>query len=162
MVKKKTSIETALPGFHREKQGKTVNYVSEDGKIRLSRRQAEYVRDGKKSLAEASLTSFRGKEIPFPYRKRTGNVYRFKSIFDVHDAIQSGVFDGKRYMHISARGHAKILYPGDNADLTQWRSPSGVSAHHTYTNPKFWDQVLDRIGEDFEGEPYEYDVYFLD
>lgn len=159
---RKVSIEASLPGFQRVVSGKTVNYVSEDGKVKLSRRQAEYVRDGKKSLAQAALTSFKGKELSFPFTKRSGNSYRFKSLFDLHDAVKSGLFDGKRHMYITAHGKAKILYPGDDDQLFQWRAPVGVSAKSTYSTSKFWENVIDHLGDDFVGDPNEFDVIFLD
>lgn len=161
--KKNVSIETALAGFKREKRGNTVSYVNEDKKIRLSRRQAENVRDGKKSLQEATLTSFRGKEKSFPYHHRTGTLYSFKSFFDLHDAVNSGAFDGNRMMILNVQGKAKVLYPDDDPKkLYQWRAPVGLSAHHTYSETAYWEQAIDHIGDMFQGDPVTFEVIFLD
>lgn len=164
MVKKKNvSIESAIAGFHRQKIGNTVSYVNEDKTIRLSRRQAENVRDGKKSLQAAVLTSFRGKEKSFPYEHRTGKVYSFKSLFDLHDAVKSGMFDNQRMAIVSAQGKAKILYPSDDPkSLYQWRAPVGLSAHQTYSDTAYWERMIDHIGDMFQGDPVSYDVIFLD
>jgi hypothetical protein len=158
---RKPSIESSIPGFKRVKSGRTVNYVSEEG-VRLSRRQAEYVREGKKSLAQAALTSFKGKANPFPYEKRTGNSYRFKSLFDLHDAVKSGVLDDGRNMIIVAHGKGKILYPGEEDSLYQWRAPTGLVAKSSYSLTKYWERVIDKLGDDFVGDPHEFDVIFLD
>lgn len=158
---KKPSIESSIPGFKRVKQGKTVNYVSEEG-VRLSRRQAEYVRDGKKSLYQAALTSYKGKQKDFPFEHRTGSRYAFKDLFSLHDAVKTGLFDNNRMMLIRARGKGKILYPGEEDTLYQWRSPVSVSTKGTYSNDKYWERVIDHIGDMFTGDPTDFEVLFLD
>lgn len=158
---KKVSIESSIQGFRRVKTGKTVNYVSEEG-IKLSRRQAEYVRDGKKSLQEAALTSFKGKHLDFPYSKRTGDRYAFKDYFALHDAVKSGLFDDGRMMILNFRGKAKVLYPGEEDTLYQWRAPVSASAKRTYSNPRFWENVIDHISDRMVGDPIDFEVIFLD
>ena len=164
---KRIDILAHLPGFHREyttKDGKKTNqrFVSEDGQISLSVRQAQEVAHGKKPLSEAIATSFKGKRVGGLGWKIPTDSYEFKDLFDARSFVMNSKSLHDKKMFLTARGQSTIIYESENkTKFGVWRAPLSVVSPATYTSDKYWEKTIDRLGDAFIGDPNTIAITFV-
>jgi hypothetical protein len=154
---KRTDVLAHLPGFKRVytiKDGKKTNqrFISEDGNINLSVRQAQEVAKGKKTLSEATSTSFKGKKVKGLGWKVPTTSYQFKDLFDARDFVLSNKSEQHKQMFLTAKGKPGGRYKTEG-DGSRWLAPLPVVNPNTYQSDKYWEKIIDQVGLMFEGDP---------
>lgn len=157
-----------LPGFHKEytksESGKTKNvrYVSEDGKINLSTRQAQEVAHGKKSLTDAIATSIGLKKQTNRYKVPI-STYEGKDFFALRDLMVNNPALAGKKIFISVKGDAKgeiYQVEGGKAGKGSWTTPLPISK--SWNTDKYWERMIDRIGETYKGDPSLYTINIME
>lgn len=162
---KRIDVLSYLPDFHREKiptktgKGFNTRFVSADGSINLSTRQAQEVAHGKKSLTDAIFTSEGGKKVPNRL-KIPSTTYEMKDFFKMRNALKnSSTLKGKK-IFISVRGEAiGEMYQQEGDTKGKWTTPLPISK--SWETDKYWEKVIDRIGQTYKGDPDLYSVTII-
>lgn len=152
-LKKRTSILSYLPGFHRNKDG---SYSDNYGNT-ISKYQATKIVKGKITIAEAA--GGYTKEKVEEHLEATGwSAYRFS---DFEKAKQFAKTNGKkRKMFIKVAGRAWMRYEDESVKGIHWRALS-TTAWQTYTKDAYWEFVKEQIDTMFIGGEYRYLVLYF-
>lgn len=167
---KKIDVLSYLPGFKRIDPKKTpgkhpykaIYFTNEDNTVNLSTRQAQEVAHGKKSLSEAIAISFKGKRVGGLGWKIPTDSYEFKDIFEARDFVLNAKSLHGRRMFLQARGYVPLGVASGEPGKDKWLSSRrGVVTSNTYTSDKYWERIIDDLGNQFQGDPNKIAITFV-